>query len=251
VTGSATAAVVIVGSEVLSAKVQDENGPFLARRLHELGVELTAIHVVPDRSDAVVEALLSARRRAGWVFTCGGVGPTHDDLTLPAVARALGVPLRRHPGMEQVLRAMHARHHAGAALPHVALRMADLPEGTQLLGDPEFPTLVVSRVVMLPGVPSFLRHQFERVVHLLGGSPYHLVSLFFSWGEDQLAMPLAEVAEAHPDVEIGSYPRFDGADHRVRVTVEGRAPEAVRNASLAILSAVAPEALVRADGLAP
>ncbi len=245
----ATAAVLIVGSEVLSAKVQDENGPFLARRLHELGVELTAIHVVPDRTDAIVEALLMARRRAAWVFTCGGVGPTHDDLTLPAVARALGVPLRRHAPMARVLAEMHARHHHGAVLPEVALRMADLPEGTELLGDPDFPTLVVSGVVMLPGVPSFMRQQFERVAHLLGGTPYHLVSLYLSWGEDQLARPLAAVAEARPEVEIGSYPRFDRADHRVRVTVEGRDPEAVRGAALAILAAVAPEALVRADGL--
>ncbi len=245
----ATAAVVIVGSEVLSAKVQDENGPFLARRLHELGVELTAIHVVPDRIDAVVEALVGARRRAGWVFTSGGVGPTHDDLTLAAVASALGVPLGRHPGMERVLREMHARHHHGAGLPEVALRMADLPSGTELLGDPEFPTLVVGRVVMLPGVPSFLRHQFEQVAHLLGGASYHLVSLFFSWGEDLLAVPLAAVAEAHPGVEIGSYPRFDRADHRVRVTVEGRDPMDVLLASRAILAAVAPDALVRSEGL--
>ena len=245
----ATAAVLIVGSEVLSAKVQDENGPFLARRLHDLGVELTTLHVVPDRTDAVVEALVTARRRAGWLFTCGGVGPTHDDLTLPAVARALGVPVVRHPGMERVLREMHARHHGGAELPEAALRMADLPEGTELLGDPDVPTLVVSRVVMLPGVPSFMRHQFERVAHLLGGTPFHLVSLYFAWGEDQLARPLAAVAEGHPEVEIGSYPRFDRADHRVRVTVEGRDPRAVRGASLAILSEVAPEALVRAEGL--
>lgn len=245
----ATAAVVIVGSEVLSAKVQDENGPFLSRRLHELGVELTSLHVVPDRVDAVVEALLCARRRAGWVFTCGGVGPTHDDLTLPAVACALGLPLRRHAGMERVLREMHARHHHGAVLPEVALRMADLPEGTELLGDPEFPTLVVGRVVMLPGVPSFLRHQFDRISILLGGSPYHLVCLYFSWGEDLLAVPLAGAAEAHPGVEIGSYPRFDRADHRVRVTVEGRDAEAVRIAARAILAAVAPEALVRSEGL--
>jgi molybdenum cofactor synthesis domain-containing protein len=248
VSGVVTAAVVIVGSEVLSAKVQDENGPFLARRLHELGVELAAIHVVPDRIDAIVEALLLERRRVAWTFTCGGVGPTHDDLTLPAVARALSVPLRRHPGMERVLREMHARHHGGAELPAAALRMADLPDGTELLGDPEFPTLVVSRVVMLPGVPSFLRHQFDRVVHLLGGTPYHLVSLYFSWGEDKLAGPLAAVAEAHPRVEIGSYPRFDRADHRVRVTIEGRDPVAVRAASDAILSAVAPGALVRSEG---
>jgi molybdenum cofactor synthesis domain-containing protein len=245
-----TAAVVIVGSEVLSAKVQDENGPFLARRLRELGVGLVAIHVVPDRTDDVVEALLLSRRKAGWVFTCGGVGPTHDDLTLPAVARALGVPLRRDPAMERVLREMHARHHGGAALPEVALRMADLPAGTELLGDPEFPTLVVSRVVMLPGVPSFLRHQFDRVAHLLGGAPYHLANLYFSWGEDLLAGPLAAIAEAHPEVEIGSYPRFDRADHRVRVTVEGRDPSSVQAVARAIVAAVAPGVLVRADGLA-
>lgn len=246
--GDATAAVLIVGSEVLSAKVQDENGPFLARRLRELGVGLVAIHVIPDRTDDVVEALVLSRRKAGWVFTCGGVGPTHDDLTLPAVARALGVPLRRDPAMERVLREMHARHHGGAVLPEVALRMADLPAGTELLGDPEFPTLVVSRVVMLPGVPSFLRHQFERISHLLGGARYHLANLYFSWGEDLLAGPLGSIAEAHPEVEIGSYPRFDRADHRVRVTVEGRDPSAVQAVARAIVSAVEPGALVRADG---
>lgn len=246
-----TAAVVVVGSEVLSAKVQDENGPFLARRLHELGVELAALHVVPDRTDAIVEALLLERRRADWIFTAGGVGPTHDDLTLPAVARALGVPVRRHPEMVRILEVMHARYHGGETLPDVALRMADLPEGTELLGDPEFPTLVVSRVVMLPGVPSFLRHQFDRVAHLLGGSPFHLVTLYFAWGEDQLAVPLARVAEAHSGVEIGSYPRFDRADHRVRVTIEGKDAARVQAGARAILAAVAAEALVRAEGIGP
>jgi len=251
VSAGATAAVVIVGSEVLSAKVQDENGPFLARRLHELGVELAAIHVVPDRTDAIVEAMLLERRRVDWLFTAGGVGPTHDDLTLPAVARALGVPVRRNPDLVRILEVMHARHHGGDSLPDVALRMADLPEGTELLGDPEFPTLVVSRVVMLPGVPSFLRHQFERVAHLFGGTPFHLVTLFFAWGEDQLAIPLARVAEIHPAVEIGSYPRFDRADHRVRVTIEGKDAALVQAGARAILEAVPAVALVRAEGIGP
>jgi molybdenum cofactor synthesis domain-containing protein len=245
----ATAAVVVVGSEVLSGKVQDANGPYLTRRLRELGVELTALHVVPDRVDAIVETLLGARRRADWVFTCGGVGPTHDDLTVFAVARALGLAIRRDERMARTLAEMHARHHTGAALPEAALRMADLPEGTELLGDPEFPTLVVSRVVMLPGVPSFLRHQFEQVAHLLDGAPYHLACLYFRWGEDRLAQPLAAVAEAHPGVDVGSYPRFDDADHRVRVTVEGRDPDAVRAAARAVLSALPPEALLRSEGL--
>ena len=245
----ATAAIVVVGSEVLSAKVQDENGPYLSRRLRDLGVELTALHVVPDRMDAVVEILLAARRRSDWVITSGGVGPTHDDLTVPAVARALGIAIRRDERMARVLREMHQRHHPGSAFPEAALRMAELPEGTDLLGDPEFPTLVVSRVVMLPGVPSFLRHQFERVTHLFAGAPYHLACLYFAWGEDRLAVPLAAVAEAHPEVEVGSYPRFDAADHRVRVTVEGRDRDAVRAAVDAVLGAVPPEALVRSEGL--
>jgi molybdenum cofactor synthesis domain-containing protein len=246
---ASTAAVVVVGNEVLSAKVEDANGPYLTRRLRELGVELAALHVVPDRMDAIVETLLAARRRADWVITSGGVGPTHDDLTIPAVARALGVGLRRDERMAGVLREMHARHHGGAELPEVALRMAELPEGTELLGDPEFPTLVVSRVVMLPGVPSFLRHQFERVVHLFDGAPYHLACLYFRWGEDRLAVPLAAVAGANPSVEIGSYPRFDESDHRVRVTVEGRDRDSVRAAARAVLGEVPPEALVRIEGL--
>jgi molybdenum cofactor synthesis domain-containing protein len=245
------AAVLVVGSEVLSGKVEDANGPYLIRRLRELGVELTGLHVIPDRMDAIVESLLAARRSADWVLTCGGVGPTHDDITVAAVARALGLAIRRDDRMARSLREMHARHHPGAEFPEVALRMADLPEGTEILGDPGFPTLVVSRVVMLPGVPSFLRHQFERVTHLLDGAPFHLACLYFRWGEDRLAVPLAAVAEAHPGVEVGSYPRFDDADHRVRVTVEGRDRDAVRAAAEAVLASVPPGAVIRTEGLEP
>ena len=245
----ARAAVLVVGSEVLSGKVVDENGPFLARRLREIGIELASIHVVPDRMDPIVVALDLVRRRATWVFTSGGVGPTHDDLTLPAVARALGLPMRRDERMVAVLRAMHARHHPGEGLPEVALRMAELPAGTRLLGDPSFPTPVVENVVMLPGVPSFLRFQFEHVASMLEGEPFHLVSLYLRPGEDRLAEDLDRVARAHPDVEIGSYPRFDDADHRVRVTLEGRARESVRSAAHAVLAALPDGAVVRTEGL--
>jgi len=246
---SRSAAVLVVGSEVLSGKVADENGPFLARRLHELGLDLCAIHILPDRMDAIVESLVVERRRVDWIFTAGGVGPTHDDLTLPAVARALGRPLRRHEQMLSVLRAMHARHHAGAELPEAALRMADLPEGTTLRGDPAFPTPVVENVVMLPGVPSFLRHQFEGMAAAFQGVPFHLVCIYLRPGEDRLAAPLDEVARAHPAVEIGSYPRFDGADHRVRVTLEGRERGLVVAAARAVLATLSAEDVVRTEGL--
>jgi len=244
-----TAAALVIGSEVLSAKVVDENGPFLARRLRELGVELAALHVVPDRVDAIVEALVLEQRRVSWVLTSGGVGPTHDDLTLPSVARALGRPLSRDERMVEVLRAMHARHHPGEALPEVALRMADLPGGTRLLGDPSFPTLVVENVIMLPGVPAFLRHQFEQVAGMLEGPPFHLVCLYLHPGEDRVAGALEVVSRSHPDVAIGSYPRFDDADHRVRVTLEGRERPRVLEAARAVLAGLPEGAVVRTEGL--
>lgn len=243
-----TAAVLVIGSEVLSAKVRDQNGPWLATRLRELGVQLLSIRTVPDRTDAIVEAVDAERRRVDWVFTCGGVGPTHDDLTLPAVALALGRPLRRSEALADALRAMHRRYGGGGEIPEAALRMADLPAGTRLLGDPRFPTLAVENVVMLPGVPEFLKMQFERVAAQLQGSPFRLANLYLALGEDRLAPLLDRVAEAHPQVEIGSYPRFDDADHRVRVTLEGKDQERVRAALEAVLALLPPGALVRSEG---
>src|SRR5512145_2125350 len=145
-----TAVLVVVGNEVLSAQVPDENGPWAARRLRELGVRLLAIHTVPDRIDDVVDAVDRARRRADWVFTSGGVGPTHDDVTVAAVARALGRPVVRSAKLAEVIGALHREHHGGAEPPEAALRMADVPEGTRLLGGKPWPTLVVANVVMLP-----------------------------------------------------------------------------------------------------
>jgi molybdenum cofactor synthesis domain-containing protein len=245
----ATAALVVVGNEVLSAKVQDENGPWAARRLRELGVRLLAIHVVADRTEEIVAALAAERSRAGWVFTSGGVGPTHDDITMAAVAAALGRPLVRLAPLEAVIRAIHRRHHAGAEPPEVALRMADVPEGTRLLGDPEYPTPAVENVVMLPGPPRFFRYQFEQVAPLLRGAPFRLAVVYLSVGEERFAAQLAAVAAAHPAAELGSYPRFDeGADHRVRVTVESRDGAQVTAALADLLAALPREWVLRVEG---
>ncbi len=242
-----SAALIVVGNEVLSAKVRDENGPWAAARLRELGVRLLAIHVVPDREEEIAAAVNAERVRAGWVFTSGGVGPTHDDVTMAAVAAALGRRLVRLPALEAALREIHRRHHGGEP-PEVALRMADVPEGTRLLGDPGYPTPAVENVVILPGPPRFFRHQFEQVAPLLRGPPFRLAMVYLSVGEERFAERLAQLARAFPAVEIGSYPRFDeGADHRVRVTVEARDGEAVRAALAALRAALPPEWIVRVD----
>ncbi len=244
-----TAAVLVIGSEVLSAKIRDENGPWLARRLRDLGVDLRSISTIQDRVEDIVEAVGRERRRVDWVFTSGGVGPTHDDLTLAAVARALGRPLLRSPELEAALRALHRRHHGDDDVPEAALRMADVPQLTRLMGDPTFPTLVVENVVMLPGVPEFLRFQFDHVAGMLAAPPFRLVSLYLGIGEERLAPLLDRVAQEHPAVEIGSYPRFDAADYRVRITFESKEAARVEAAVQALLDLLPPGALLRTEGL--
>ncbi|HET8539247.1 MAG TPA: molybdopterin-binding protein [Anaeromyxobacter sp.] len=243
-----TAALVVVGNEVLSAKVQDENGPWAARRLRELGVCLVAIHTIPDSVEEIAETVARVRRRVDWVFTSGGVGPTHDDVTVAAVARALGRPIVRCAPLAEAIRAMHRRHHPGAEPPEAALRMADVPDGTRLLGDASFPTLAIENVIMLPGVPQFFRWQFERIAADLAAPPFRLACVYLSVGEGQLAALLARVQDEHRAVEIGSYPRFDDADHRVKVTLEAKDGARVAAALAALLAALPPGSVVRTEG---
>ncbi len=243
-----TASILVVGSEVLSAKVQDANGPWLARRLRELGVKLVAMNTVLDRTDDIVEAVAREHRRVDWLFTSGGVGPTHDDLTVPAVALALGRPLVRLAALEAALRAMHLRHTGSPDLPEAALRMADVPRGTRLVGEPGFPTLVVENVVMLPGVPQFLRLQFDRFTAELTAPPFRLACVYTRLGEDRLAPLLDDLAREHPDVEIGSYPRFDDVDYRVQITLEAKDEGRVTTVLRALLTEMPPGSVVRTEG---
>jgi molybdenum cofactor synthesis domain-containing protein len=244
-----TAAILVVGNEVLSAKVRDENGPHAARVLRQRGVQLTAILTLPDRLDAIEEAVARERPRVDWLFTSGGVGPTHDDVTLLAIARALGRPLARHPVLVDSIRAWHGR--LGSEPPEAALRMADVPEGTRLVGDPLHPVMVVENVVMLPGPPQFFRAQFDTFASALDAPPFHLACVYLSIGEPRFAQALDEVSRRYPEVEIGSYPRFDEADHRVRVTFECKDACLVQAALRSFLAALPEGAVVRCEGVSP
>lgn len=242
-----TAILVVVGSEVLSAKVQDENGPYAARRLRELGVQLLAIHTVLDRLEDIVEVVDRARQRADWVFTSGGVGPTHDDITVPAVAQALGRPIERSAALVESIRAIHRRTHPTGEPPEAALRMADVPEGTRLLGDATFPALAIENVFMLPGPPQFFRWQFEKIAGLLSAPPFRLACVYLAVGEAGVAGILDRIARDHPAVDIGSYPRFDDADHRVKVTLESKDLARVEAALAALLAALPEGSVVRTE----
>jgi molybdenum cofactor synthesis domain-containing protein len=241
-----TATIVVVGNEVLSAKVLDENGPYAAARLRERGVQVAAILTLPDQLEAIEEAVVRERARVDWLFTSGGVGPTHDDVTLLAVSRALGRALVRHPVLERNIRGWHTRH--GHEPPEAALRMADVPEGTRLVGDLSYPAMVIDNVVMLPGPPQFFRYQFDAFAASLEAPPFRLACLYVNLAEDRFASTLDGVARAHPDVAIGSYPRFDDADHKVKLTFEAKDAARVEAALAAFLAQIPASAVVRREG---
>ncbi|HZH02948.1 MAG TPA: competence/damage-inducible protein A [Myxococcaceae bacterium] len=214
-----TAAAVVIGNEVLSAKVEEQNGAWLIKRLHEVGVTLRSLAVVPDEVDAIVEAVDRARRVAEMVITSGGIGPTHDDVTVRAVAMALGRNVVRRPEIEAGIRA----HFGAAAVPAEALRLAEVPAGTELLENPgsRYPIFYCERVYILPGVPALFRKQMEVVLGRLQGEPLKMRELLLKVGESEIARALDEVALAMPDVAIGSYPQFDAsATYRVKITLE-------------------------------
>lgn len=239
------AAAVIIGNEVLTAKVQDANGPHLIRRLREVGIPLRSVEIVPDDVDAIVDAVARACLKAAYVFTSGGIGPTHDDVTVRAVALAMGRPVVRLPEMVALIQERGQDHVTAEAM-----RLADAPAGAVLLPQTGtwYPVLTVENLFLLPGVPQLFRMQLETVLARLQGSPVHIRSLYLRLGESAIAAVLDRVALALPHVAIGSYPVFDRAlDYLVKVTVEAAELAPVEEAVKQLRGGLPEDAIIRTE----
>jgi len=214
-----SAAVIVIGNEILTGKFADENAPYLVGRLRELGVDLGRIVVIPDVVEGIAAEVRAASETFDHVFTTGGVGPTHDDLTFPGVAAAFGMKLVRHAVLAKVI-----AEKMGDKANEAAYRMAEIPDGAQLWwdGDVIYPLVVVRNVAVFPGVPALVRLKFEAVAHRFRGVPVECRRLTTERTEPEIADTLSEAAGRWPEVAIGSYPRFDSRPHRVIVTMEGR-----------------------------
>jgi len=224
------AAILLIGNELLSGKVEDENARYLTRELRELGVTLGRVEVIPDDEAEIAATVRVLARRYDVVFTSGGVGPTHDDVTLAAVAAAFDMPVARNAELERLLRAG-----AGPRLHDRDLRMADVPAGARLEYGPGgapasglgWPVVVVENVWVLPGVPSIFRRKFDLVRERFRSTPIHGRAVYSRDGEGPIAAILDETVAAFPAVEIGSYPHLDRPDYRVKITLDGRDRAAV------------------------
>jgi len=241
--GMPTAGICIIGDEILSGKFVEENAAFLIGELRALGVELRRLTVIPDDLDDIAATVADASRRFDYVFTSGGVGPTHDDVTMAAIARAFGTTVTRHPELEAKVRGYWKDKLADANL-----RLADVPDGAELAygKDAVWPVVAYRNVYILPGVPSLFRRKFVDIRDRFRASPVTAARVYTTLDEGVLAPHLDAVVAAHPTVKIGSYPRFSETDFRVLVTLEGADGDAVR-AAFEMLSTRIGTALVRSE----
>lgn len=216
-----TAGIAIIGDEILSGKFVEENAAFLIGELRALGVELRRIVVIPDDEGDIAATVIELSNRFDHVFTSGGVGPTHDDVTMVAIANAFETTIVRVPELEERVRA-----YWGANLSEPNLRLADVPRGAELVygKDQVWPVVCVKNVYILPGVPALFRRKFVDIRDRFRTEVVTIARVYIDADEGAIATDLDAVVAAHPAVKIGSYPRFSERDFKVLVTLEGRDP---------------------------
>ncbi len=235
-----TAAIVVIGNEILSGKVADSNSPFLAKELRAAGVSLRRVHVIPDEVDEIGQCVRECSDAYDFVFTSGGVGPTHDDVTIEGVARGFGVDAVVDPELQEMI-----EKHAGEALNEHMLRMALVPEGAELVTTPEvvWPTVVFGNVYILPGIPEIFEVKIKALRERFRTEPYHLRQVLVSENETTIAPYLDATLEAFPELLLGSYPKWANPEYSVRLTLESK-DEAYVERALADLVGRMPEGYV-------
>jgi molybdenum cofactor synthesis domain-containing protein len=237
-----TAGIVLIGNEILSGKVADQNALYLCREFRQLGVDVRKIAVIPDEVELIAREVAEFSRVYDWVFTSGGVGPTHDDVTIEGVAHAFGLRVMRDPGLvTQLQQAYQGR------LNEARLKMAEVPEGAELLASDHLvvPVVVVRNVHVFPGVPEIFRRKFDAIKERFRERPYLLRSVFFQVGEGTLAEHLNAMLRSFPELLCGSYPELTNPEYKVRVTLESKEPKYLEAALQDLLARLPADAVVR------
>lgn len=235
-----TAAVLVIGDEILSGRTQDTNLGYIAKFLGALGIDMREGRIVPDVEVEIVAALNTLRARYTYVFTTGGIGPTHDDITADAVAKAFGVGIDYHP---EALAALGARYQPGE-FNEMRKRMARVPDGASLIKNSvsTAPGFQIENVFVMAGVPMIMRAMMEDVApRLRRGTIVTAVTVSARIAEGRIAGPLAKIQAEYTSVAIGSYPFYTPEGFGVQLVARGRDSALVEAAARAIEAAIAAE----------
>ena len=239
-----TAGILVIGNEILSGKVTDVNSPYLCERLREIGVDVERILTIPDVVETIASEVKAMSENYDYVFTSGGIGPTHDDLTIEGVAAAFGRPVEIDPKLREMLRSV-----LGDDLSEGQLRLATVPAGASLVDseDKWFPLVVVENVYIFPGIPEALHRKFESVSDRFSGVPYVLKRVYVKRHESEIAAILNDLLEAFPDLLLGSYPKVRESSYRVLLTLESRDEDYVQRALNQLLADLPESALHKVE----
>lgn len=239
-----TAGIIIIGDEILSGKVQDGNAFFMAQELWAHGVQLKRISVIPDSIDAISEEVRRFSVRYDYVFTSGGIGPTHDDITIDGISHAFSVRTVIDPVLKGFLEMRQK------PLSPEQLRMAEVPEGAELIDDGtlSFPLIKFRNVFIFPGIPQLLRKKFYAIEKLFHEPLIHLKKIYVKESEARIAPLLNEIVRQFPHVKIGSYPVLENEDYSVMITLESLDAANLSSAYLNLLENIPKEKLFKAEG---
>jgi molybdenum cofactor synthesis domain-containing protein len=228
-----TAAMLVIGDEILSGRTQDSNSNYVARQLTTLGIDLREVRVVGDMEDEIVAALNALRSRYDFIFTSGGIGPTHDDITADAVARAFGVGIGYHPEAYALLEARYEKGQFNEA----RKRMARIPDGGSLIKNSASvaPGFQIGNVFVMAGVPMVMRAMMEEIVtRLPRGVAVASITVSADLPEGTIAQGLSDIQKAYPQTAIGSYPWYRDGRFGAQLVARSRDAEAVEAAAQAI-----------------
>jgi molybdopterin-biosynthesis enzyme MoeA-like protein len=234
-----TAAILVIGDEILSGRTKDKNIGTIAEHLGLLGIDLREVRIVPDVEAEIVAAVNALRGRYDYLFTTGGIGPTHDDITADSVAKAVGVPISEDPrAIELLLQRIKPDD-----LNEARRRMARIPHGAELIQNPisKAPGFMIGNVIVMAGVPNIMQAMLDDVTpRLKTGTPLTVEAIdALGLPEGAYAAPLAAVAKDFPSVSIGSYPSYREGTFHNQIVVRARDPEQVAEAKHKILEALA------------
>ncbi|CAD7046944.1 competence/damage-inducible protein A [Pseudorhizobium endolithicum] len=222
-TAVVTAAMLAIGDELLSGRTKDKNIGHLADVLTLAGIDLKEVRIVADEEDAIIEALNALRQRYDYVFTSGGIGPTHDDITADAISKAFGLACVHDAEAMRLLGEMYARREM--EFTEARQRMARMPQGARHIANPvsTAPGFIVGNVYVMAGVPQVFQAMLDNVLpELRTGSRMLSRALACPFGEGDIGTPLAAIQKAHPSTSIGSYPKYDGMRFSTEIVVRAR-----------------------------
>jgi molybdenum cofactor synthesis domain-containing protein len=239
-----SAGLLVIGNEILSGKVVDTNSPFLAGELREMGVDLERILVIPDVVDTIAEETRRMSDAYDHVFTSGGIGPTHDDVTMEAVAQAFG----RLLVLDDQICARIERTQK-EPLNDAMKKMAYMPEGASVIdvSDLWFPVIVLENVHILPGIPQLFEKKFHSIRDRFAGVPIHLTRIFVTRHESEIAEDLHALLREFSELMLGSYPRIGEPDYRVMLTLESRDPDYLKRAAESLCARLPREVILRVE----